>query len=78
MPTVLRANGFRVMIYQGDAEHAPAHVHAYRDGGVVVVTLEPVAIRESEGVKRSVALAAVRLVEVHLDFLRTEWRRING
>jgi hypothetical protein len=66
------------MIYQGDAEHGPPHVHAYREGGVVVVTLDTVALRESEGVKRSVERSAVRLVEDHLDFLRAEWERING
>lgn len=49
MPTVLRRDGFRFMIYQGDAEHEPAHVHAVKAGTEVVILLAPVAVREVKG-----------------------------
>ena len=78
MPTVLRLNGFRIAIYQGDREHGPAHVHVVKAGGVVVVNLTPVSVRRIDAMNRSCVRAAVRLVEDNHATLLDLWRAING
>ena len=80
MPTVLRKNGFRVMIYVDD--HELPHVHAWKDDAEVIVTLaaegERPWIREHHRATRKVQLAALGVVAEHNDFLLAEWRRIHG
>ena len=76
MPTVLRRDGFRFLIYQGDAEHGPAHVHAVKAGTEVVILLAPVAVREVKGMARADIRAAVRIVEDYNAELLAAWERI--
>jgi hypothetical protein len=47
MPTVLRIDGLRVVIYPND--HPPAHVHILGPGWVVVIDLIELKVRESIG-----------------------------
>ena len=65
------------MIYQGDSEHGPAHVHVIKDAGEVVINLAPFAVREVNGMTRADVRAAVRIAEDHLDALVDAWRRVN-
>jgi thiazole synthase ThiGH ThiG subunit len=51
MPTILRQDGFDVMIYTDD--HPPAHSHVWKAGGELVVNLgdddTPPSIRSGNG-----------------------------
>ena len=80
MPTVLRKNGFRVMIYVDD--HEPPHVHAWNNDAEVVVMLAADDgrpwIREHHRATRRVQLAALRVVAEHNEFLLDQWSQIHG
>ncbi len=77
MPSVLRIDGFDVIVFLPDREHGPAHVHVRKAGKEVVVTLEPVAIVRTQ-MTRAETGGAVRLVEAHREFLLSEWRKYHG
>jgi hypothetical protein len=53
MPTVLRVDGFRIVIFASQREHGPAHVHVFHSGEEVVIELrtseEGVAVRDFRG-----------------------------
>lgn len=76
MPTVLRQEGYDVMVYTND--HAPAHVHVWKSGGEVIIGLDPVEVVRVEGMKKREASKAVGIVEAHRDFLLERWREIHG
>ena len=78
MPTVLRLHGFRFMIFQGDGEHGPAHVHAIRAGTEVVLDLAPIAVRSIKGMGRTDVRRAFRIAEDHPPLLLNAWREANG
>ena len=73
-------------------EHGPAHVHVVTGNGAgtgeVVIELGqlagggnswgPVNIREVKGMRNADIVAAVHLVEDHVDELRIRWRQIHG
>jgi hypothetical protein len=78
MPTVLRFDGFNVVIYPAD--HIPAHVHVRRQRGDVQSELPggPVALRENYGFSRR-AIARIRdALDEAVAMLCDEWRRIHG
>lgn len=75
MPTILRQDGFDVMIHTDG--HAPPHVHCYGANAVVVVELEPLRIRRRRGSDRDVRVAW-KVVEQHREFLRQKWRELHG
>lgn len=80
MPTLLRFNGLRVVIYPND--HRPAHVHVIGPDGEAVFILNapvgPVALRESVGFR----LADIQRIETvlngHLSDLQAAWDDIHG
>jgi len=80
MPTVLRLDGLRVVIYPND--HRPAHVHVKGAAGEAVSVLHcpdgPPELRESFGFNRP----ELNRIEVELAGelvpLCAEWRRIHG
>ena len=77
MPTVLRENAFRVMIYLED--HEPPHVHVIKDNAAATFLLEPVALREILGnMSKGDVIKCKKLVLARHDFLKKEWNRING
>lgn len=79
MVTVLREEGFRVVIFTKD--HGPPHVHVRKANGRAKIELP----RGDEGARilrttlndRDTA-RAVRLVEANTETLAEEWRRIHG
>jgi hypothetical protein len=79
MPTVLRAQGFRVVIIPGD--HPPAHVYVFKAGGEVKVEIgQGAATRAFRAIRmnrRDVA-AARALVAAYEAALVSVWRAING
>ena len=78
MPIVLRAAGFKVWIYFPPREHAPAHVHVFRAGGQVVISLEPITVGRVTKMRDADVVAAFRIVLGHQTVLLDEWRRIHG
>lgn len=80
MPTILRIDGLRVVIWPND--HRPAHVHVKGAKGEAVFNLNcprgPPALRESYGFK----LADLNWIEdaltAALTALCAKWRMIHG
>ena len=80
MPTVLKLDGYRVVIYPSD--HRPSHVHVIGSGSEAVFLLScpdgPVELRESFNCKETeIGQIRSKLAE-HLSSLCAEWRRIHG
>jgi hypothetical protein len=76
MPTVLRVDGLRVVIYPND--HPPAHVHVLGPGWVVVIDLIELDIREAIGCDEREARRVLRLVADQQEALMDAWRRFHG
>ena len=76
MPTVLRIDGLRVVIYPND--HPPAHVHVLGPGWVVVINLTAPEVRETIGCDEREARRVLRLVASHREALMDAWRRFHG
>lgn len=80
MPTVLRFDGLRVVIYPND--HRPAHVHVKRPAGEAVFILHcpdrPPEVRESFGFNRPALSRIKDALAGALAALCAEWRRIHG
>jgi hypothetical protein len=79
MPTVLRKDGFRVIIYFDD--HLPSHAHVMSADSEVKISLgsetaQP-EVLEYRG-KRSTAIKALELVISHQGELLEAWRGIHG
>lgn len=82
MPTVLRVNGFRVLILFPPREHPPPHVHVVRDDGLVVIRLkngpEPQQTIRVDGMRAAERRKAEQIVKENTKILMDEWRRIHG
>jgi hypothetical protein len=76
VPTVLRVDGLRVVIYPND--HPPAHVHVIGPGWLVVINLVGLEVREVFGCNEPEAGRVLRLVEGHRERLMEAWRRLHG
>ena len=80
MPTVLRLNGLRVVIYSDD--HRPAHVHVIGANGEAVYILNcpdgPPMLREVYGFARQDILSIQKELANHLATLCPEWSAIHG
>jgi hypothetical protein len=81
MPTVLRAKGFHIRIYNPPREHGPAHVHVRKGGAEVIILLtdgsQTQAVRENDGMRPADVVAAFRVVEEHAEYLLAKWREIH-
>ena len=76
VPTVLRIDGLRVVIYPND--HSPAHVHVIGPGWVVVINLTGPDVREVIGCSEQEARRVLILVAGHQPALMEAWRRYHG
>jgi Domain of unknown function (DUF4160) len=80
MPTVLRFNGLRVVIYPND--HRPAHVHVIGRGCEAVFNLNcsvgPIDIRENYGFSRREVSDIKKVLTEYLDNLCWAWEEIHG
>lgn len=79
MPTVLRVQGFKILIYFDD--HDPAHVHVLSGEGSVKIalgdrTVKP-SILEYQG-KRNNATRALQIVNSNQQKLINYWEDIHG
>ena len=80
MPTVLRLDGLRVVIYPND--HSPPHVHIIGPTGEAIFRLNcpagPPALRESTGFKVAELNRLEAALAAEMDRLCSEWERIHG
>lgn len=80
MPTVLRIDGYEIMIYLHD--HFPAHVHVFIGGNEAVIDLncrkvDP-EIRDVYRLKPRQTRSALAIVTEHRDLLCEMWEQIHG
>jgi hypothetical protein len=80
VPTVLKFEGLRVVIYPND--HRPAHVHVIGRGCEAVFILNnpvgPVEVRENYGFSRREIRQIGNVLADHLAELRAAWESIHG
>ncbi len=80
MPTVLKLDGLRVVIYPGD--HRPAHVHVTGAGGEAVFVLNcpegPPDLREVYGFNRREIARIRNDLAAHVAALCGRWSEIHG
>ena len=76
MPTILRADGLRVVIYPND--HPPAHVHVIGPDWEVVVNLVGPQVREIMFGGDREARRAFDIVQENRTILMKAWRSIHG
>jgi hypothetical protein len=79
MVTVLRAQGFRIVIFRND--HEPAHVHAFGDGEAKINLLGPnggVDLVWAVGLTRADIRRAMAVVAEHHEMLLERWSEIRG
>lgn len=77
MPTLLRINGFRVVIYTAD--HEPMHVHVINaEGEAVIVIGRKARLIRSGGMKDKSIQNAVEIVQDNAGMLAEAWETIHG
>ncbi|MCB8875231.1 DUF4160 domain-containing protein [Acidisoma silvae] len=78
MPTILRINGWRFVIYVND--HPPAHIHVLGPGWSVVINVaDQVIVREVVGpCAEHDARKAQALAADHQQVLLAAWEEIHG
>lgn len=80
MPTVLRLDGLRVVIYPND--HRPAHVHVIGGAAEAVFVLQcpdgPPILRDSYGFDRRAASRIASALADALALLCRKWNEIHG
>lgn len=80
MPTILRIEGLRVVIYPND--HRPAHVHVVGPDGEAVFVLNcpdgPPTLRAIYGFKLTEASRILELLADSLTNLCNSWEKLHG
>jgi hypothetical protein len=80
VPTVLRLDGLRVVIYPAD--HRPEHVHVIGPSGEAVFKLNcptgPLELRESYGLRRTEVNRIEGALSGRIAGLCRDWRIIHG
>lgn len=82
MPTVLHADGFRIVVHGPPREHPPPHVHVkYGTSGRLVLRLatatSPQKVWAVHDMMERDVRRAYRLVERHHEMLMQVWRDIH-
>jgi hypothetical protein len=80
MPTILREQGFRVVIYPND--HLPSHVHAFKGSGEVRIELgdeesDPSLMSITGQISDKDVVKALYLVKENQAKLLAKWREIH-
>lgn len=79
MVTVLRAEGFRIVIFTDD--HEPAHVHVFGDGEAKINLAgadERAELVWAVGMKHADIRRCIRLVDESREVLIARWNEIHG
>ena len=78
MSIVLELDGYEVIIYHPPREHGPPHVHVSRAEHQVVIGPAPIAVlRVTRKMRSAQIMAAVRIVEKHVEVLISEWGKLH-
>jgi hypothetical protein len=76
MPTIIKQDGFRIVIWPND--HLPPHVHVFKNDAEVKITLTEPTVFNVEGKISNKDLAkALNLVIEHQVELLEKWREIH-
>ncbi len=75
MPTIWSERGFTFMIHTND--HEPAHVHAYKAGGVALINIIDLHTRKVIKMKKQDVRLAKQIIAANRDFFLSEWERIH-
>lgn len=76
MPTVLRHEGFRFMIFLND--HEPPHVHVHKAGNECRVGLDPVVVLHNYGFNRRDLSYIIKITnDSHAQLLKA-WHELHG
>jgi hypothetical protein len=73
-PTVLRADGYRFLVFSRESPYEPPHVHVRKAGAVAKLWLDPVEWAYSEGFTLGEQRHIVELVEQSHDLLLRAYR----
>jgi len=76
LPTILRIEGLRFVVYPND--HPPAHVHVIGPGWIVVVNLAEPEVREVIRCSETDARRVLRLADQHRPALMQAWEKYHG
>jgi len=80
MPTVLRIDGYDIVIYLND--HLPHHVHVFAHGCEAIVELscpdDIVHVRKNRNFKSQELKKVVRLVQAHQAELCANWKEVHN
>ncbi|MFT8484441.1 MAG: DUF4160 domain-containing protein [Gluconobacter cerinus] len=77
MPTLLRINGFRVVIYTAD--HVPMHVHVISaDGEAVIEIGRKARLIRAGGMKDKAIQEVLVIVQDHAEMPAEAWEKIHG
>lgn len=80
MPTILRQDGFRFVIFVDD--HEPAHLHVWYGGAIARIRIgdpnSPPRMVDPGSMRTPDARRAVRIVERRQGEFLNAWRRIHG
>ena len=76
MVTILKADGFRFIIFTND--HEPAHVHVFRDGEAKISLMGTPELVWALKMSKANIARALRLTLAHQDLFLTRWRDIHG
>lgn len=82
MVTIHRERGFSVVLYPGDREHTPPHVHVFYGDEEVKIALgdDETApwIWEVLEMRRPNVARALTIVEGHQEAFLAQWRKYHG
>jgi hypothetical protein len=76
MATILKRDGFRVMIYPND--HDPPHVHVFKGGREAIIDIAPMGIRRNYRMSGRNLRRALEIIEENRDILIAAWDEIHG
>ena len=75
MPTIIRQDGFRVVIYPSD--HAPPHVHVQKAGREAVIELNPVKVKVNRRMSLAQLRSAKSIVRLNVERLLAAWEEFH-
>ena len=83
MPTVLKTDGFILLVHGPPREHPPPHVHVERGHDELVVirlgtATSPPTVWAVYRMRSADVVRAFRLVETHHALIDAAWRRLHG
>lgn len=72
MPTALFIGPYRFSFYSADCIE-PRHMHVWRDDNKAKWWLDPIMLAYNDGFSRRELTRIERLIEEHVDVLRSKW-----